>query len=65
MLTIYGSDDYDPYPYEERRVQLTPEQEEFAQQVGEALGAGHRSRRHLAVSGGYISLVEKHRMALG
>lgn len=33
------SDDYDPYPYEERRVQLTPEQEEFAQQVGEALGA--------------------------
>lgn len=59
------SDDYDPYPYEERRVQLTPEQEEFAQQVGEALGCGHRSRRHLAVSGGYISLVEKHRMALG
>lgn len=33
------SDDYDPYPYEERRVQLTPEQEEFAQQIGEALGA--------------------------
>ena len=33
------SDDYEPYPYEERRVQLTPEQEEFAQQVGEALGA--------------------------
>ena len=33
------SDDYDPYPYEERRVQLTPEQEEVAQQVGEALGA--------------------------
>ncbi len=32
------SDDYDPYPYEKRRVQLTPEQEEFAQQVGEALG---------------------------
>lgn len=33
------SDDYDPYPYEEQHVQLTPEQEEFAQQVGEALGA--------------------------
>jgi hypothetical protein len=33
------SDVYEPYPYEERRVQLTPEQEEFAQQVGEALGA--------------------------
>ena len=33
------SDDYEPDPYEERRVQLTPEQEEFAQQVGEALGA--------------------------
>ena len=33
------SDVYNPYPYEERRVQLTPEQEEFAQQVGEALGA--------------------------
>lgn len=32
------SDDYDSYPYEERRVQLTPEQEKFAQQVGEALG---------------------------
>ncbi len=31
------SDDRDPYPYEERHVQLTPEQEEFAQQVGEAL----------------------------
>lgn len=33
------SDDYDPYPYEERHVQLTPEQEELAQQIGEALGA--------------------------
>ena len=33
------SDDYAPYPYEEQRVQLTPEQEEFAQQIGEALGA--------------------------
>lgn len=33
------SDDYTPYPYEEQRVQLTPEQEKFAQQVGEALGA--------------------------
>ena len=33
------NDDYDQYPYEERRVQLTPEQEKFAQQVGEALGA--------------------------
>ena len=32
-------DDYEPYPYEERRVLLTPEQEKFAQQVGEALGA--------------------------
>lgn len=30
-------DDYAPYHYEEQRVQLTPEQEEFAQQVGEAL----------------------------
>lgn len=33
------SDDYDPYTYKERRVQLTPEQKELAQQVGEALGA--------------------------
>lgn len=33
------NDDYDPYLYEEQRIQLTPEQEEFAQQVGEALGA--------------------------
>lgn len=33
------SNDYAPYPYEEQRVQLTPEQEEFAQQIGEALGA--------------------------
>lgn len=33
------SDYYDPYPYEEQHVQLTPEQEEFARQVGEALGA--------------------------
>ena len=32
------SNDYDLYPYEERCVQLTPEQEEFAQQVGEAIG---------------------------
>ncbi|MBQ6967334.1 MAG: hypothetical protein IJP84_05475 [Lachnospiraceae bacterium] len=31
------SDANDPYPYEERSVQLTPEQEEFAKQVGEAL----------------------------
>ena len=31
------SDDYAPYPYEEQRVQLTPEQEEFAQQIGETL----------------------------
>lgn len=33
------SDNYAPHPYEEQRVQLTPEQEEFAQQIGEALGA--------------------------
>ncbi len=33
------SGDYEPRPYEERHVQLTPEQEEFAQQVGEVLGA--------------------------
>ncbi len=33
------SDDYDSYPYGERRIHLTPEQEEFARQVGEALGA--------------------------
>ena len=32
------SDDYAPYPSEEQRVQLTPEQEKFAQQVGETLG---------------------------
>lgn len=34
-----ASDDYSPYPYEERQTQLTPEQEEFAQQIGAALGA--------------------------
>lgn len=34
-----SSYDYAPHPYEEQRVQLTPEQKEFAQQVGEALGA--------------------------
>lgn len=33
------SDDCAPHPYEEQHVQLTPEQEKFAQQVGEALGA--------------------------
>lgn len=33
------SDDYEPQSYEEQQIQLTPEQEEFAQQVGEALGA--------------------------
>lgn len=33
------SDDYAPLTSEEQRVQLTPEQEKFAQQVGEALGA--------------------------
>ena len=33
------SRDYTPCPFEEQRVQLTPEQEQFAQQVGEALGA--------------------------
>lgn len=32
------SNAHEPNSYEERRVQLTPEQEEFAQQVGEALG---------------------------
>ena len=32
------SDDYESHPYEEWHVQLTPEQEKFAQQVGEALG---------------------------
>ena len=30
--------DYDPYAYEEMHPQLTPEQEEFAQQVGQVLG---------------------------
>lgn len=33
------SDDCAPHPYEEQHVQLTPEQEKIAQQVGEALGA--------------------------
>ncbi len=33
------SDDYEPQSYEEQQIQLTPEQEEFAQQVGEALDA--------------------------
>lgn len=33
------SNDHDPYFCEERCVQLTPEQEKFAQQVGEALGS--------------------------
>lgn len=45
------SDDYDPYPYEEQRVQLTPEQEEFAQKVGEALGAA-------IVAGGILLFLE-------
>ena len=31
-------DDYNPYPYEERHIRLTPEQEELARQIGEALG---------------------------
>ena len=58
------SDDYTPYPPEEQRIQLTPEQEEFAQQVGEALGAA-------IVVGGIlllrkvISLVEEYCMVLG
>lgn len=33
------SNDNGPYPYEERHNRLTPEQEEFAQQIGEALSA--------------------------
>lgn len=33
------SDEYAPYLYEEQRVQLTSEQEDFVKQVGEALGA--------------------------
>ena len=33
------NDDYEPQSYEEQQIELTPEQEEFAQQVGEALGA--------------------------
>lgn len=32
------SDDYEPLPHEERSVQLTPAQEEIAQQIGDALG---------------------------
>lgn len=32
------SDNYNPYPSEEQHVQLTPEQKELAQLVGEALG---------------------------
>lgn len=45
------SDDYEPYPYEEQRVQLTPEQKEFAQQVGEVLGT--------AIAAGSILLFRK------
>ncbi|MFQ9514297.1 MAG: hypothetical protein ACLRZ9_00570 [Eubacterium sp.] len=45
------SDDYEPYPYEEQRVQLTPEQKEFAQQVGEVLGT--------AIAAGGILLFRK------
>lgn len=45
------SDDYVPYPYEEWRGQLTPEQEQLAQQVGEALGA--------AVTAGCILLFQQ------
>lgn len=41
------SKDYTPRPFEEQGVQLTPEQEQFAQQVGEALGAA-------IVSGGIL-----------
>lgn len=33
------SDNCDSYPSEEQHAQLTPEQKEFAQQIGEALGA--------------------------
>lgn len=45
------SDDCAPHPYEEQHVQLTPEQEKFAQQVGEALGAA-------IVAGGILLLRE-------
>lgn len=58
------NDDYDPSPYEERCIQLTPEQEEFAQQVGEALGAAIVAGGIFAVPGSHISLVETHCMAL-
>ena len=42
-------EDCDSYPYEERRVQLTSEQEEVAQQIGKALGMA-------AVAGGRLLL---------
>ncbi len=34
-----NSYDYEPIPYEERQVQLSPEEERIAQAIGEALGA--------------------------
>lgn len=34
----FQSDEYAPRPYEEQGVQLTPEQEKFAQRIGEAIG---------------------------
>ena len=32
--------DYEPIPYEDRQVQLSPEGERLAQEIGEALAAG-------------------------
>jgi len=36
----YSDYDYQPIPYEERQVQLSPEEERLAQEIGTALAAG-------------------------
>ena len=39
-VEVEEQSDYEPIPYEERQVQLTPEEERLAREIGEALAAG-------------------------
>lgn len=39
-VEVEEQSDYEPIPYEDRQVQLTPEEERLAREIGEALAAG-------------------------
>ena len=40
LVEVEEQPDYEPIPYDERQVQLTPEEERLAREIGEALAAG-------------------------